>query len=337
MTRLGRTGKPWERAGLWRSVRPVGAGVAYALLTWAAFGAARLSDTFTTLSLGFLVFTPLALGVVTVALAPPALRRSLRYAVAAPFASCLAFLVIVLAVQWEAAVSLAMALPLFLAAAPMGGLLAWALQMTLGRVSAGGVTGALILVLAAPYIVTPLERALPTVDSIRTNEAHLAIQASPSVVWGTITRFRLIGPEEQQFSWFHLAGLPRPLEATLSADGVGGVRRGQWEDGLAFDEIITAWEPERGFTMLLKADTSQVADGGLPLAGIGGPYFDMLSARYELEVLGPQQVILRLITVHRLTTHFNAYGGLWTDFFMRDLSGYLLRIVKIRSEAAAAP
>lgn len=337
MTRLGRTGKPWVWASWWRpALLPVGAGVAYALLTRAAFGSARLSDMFTTLSLGFLVFTPLALGVVTVLMAPPALRRRPPFAVLAPLASCLIFLALVLLVQWEAAVSLAMALPIFLVAAALGGVLAWALHLTLGRLSHRAVTRALLLVLAAPYVVTPLERARPAVDSIRTNEAHLAIQAPPSVVWGIITHFHLIQPEEQAFSWFHLAGLPRPLEATLSVDGVGGVRHGQWEDGLAFNETITAWEPERGFTMQLQADTSQMTDSPLPLSGIGGPYFDVLSARYELDVLAPDHVILRLITVHRLSTNFNAYGGLWTDFFMRDLSSYLLHIVKNRSETAPA-
>ena len=332
MTRLMRTGKPWVRAGL----VPVGAGVVYALVTRGVFGSARLSDMFATLSVGFLVFTPLALGLLTVLLAPPALGRRLRFAVAAPVAGCLLFMALVLAAHWEAPVSLAMALPIFLAAAGGGGGLAWALRLALGRLWRGATLGVLSLVLAAPYIVTPLENARPPADSIRTNTAQLAIQAPPSEVWGIITHFHLIQPEEQQFSWFHLAGLPRPLEATLSAEGVGGIRHGQWEGGLAFNEVITDWEVERGFTMQLEADTSQVTDSALPLGGIGGPYFAVLSARYELDVLAPDHVVLRLITVHRLSTNFNAYGGLLTDFFMRDLSSYLLHIVKNRSEAAGA-
>jgi hypothetical protein len=314
---------------------PVGAGVVYALLTRAAFGSPGLSDLFATLSLGFLVFTPLALGLLVVVLAPPALGRRWRFALAAPLVSCLLFMALVLLARWEAAVSLAMALPIFLGVAALGGGLGWALRLTLARQSSWAAAAALLVVLAAPYVVTPLERSRPPADSLRTTAAQIEIQAAPGVVWGTITRFRLIGPEEQQFSWFHLAGLPRPLEATLSADGVGALRRGQWEDGLAFNEVISDWEFERGFTMQLEADTSQVTGGGLPLGGIGGPYFDVLSARYELEVLGPERVILHLTTVHRLSTSFNAYGGLWTDFFLRDLSSYLLRIAKTRSEAGA--
>jgi hypothetical protein len=38
---------------------------------------------------------------------------------------------------------------------------------------------------------------------------------------------------------------------------------------------------------------------------------------------------------HQLSTHFNAYAGIWTDAVMRDLQDDILAIVRDRSEAAA--
>jgi hypothetical protein len=191
----------------------------------------------------------------------------------------------------------------------------------------------LALVVLAPYVITPIENTFALADSIRTVDTQIEVFAAPAVVWDNITRVRPIAPGEHRFSFFHLAGLPRPHEATLTAAGVGGVRRGQWEDGLAFVETITAWETERGYTMQMEADTSAVTATSLPLRGIGGRHFDVIGGRYEIEVLGPQHVILHFSSTHRLSTHFNFYGGLWTDFFMRDVQNYILEIVKARSEA----
>jgi hypothetical protein len=216
----------------------------------------------------------------------------------------------------------------------IGGVVACVAFVALAGNNQTAVMGMLTLVVFAPYVVTPIENTFPTADSIRTVDTQIEIFASPAVVWDHITRVRAITPDEHRFSFFHLAGLPRPHEATLTADGVGGVRRGQWEDGLAFIETITAWEAERSYSMAMEADTSAVTHSTLPLKGIGGAYFDVVGGRYEIEVLGPEHVILHFRSTHRLSTRFNFYGGLWTDFLMRDVQNYILDLVKARSEAA---
>ena len=50
-----------------------------------------------------------------------------------------------------------------------------------------------------------------------------------------------------------------------------------------------------------------------PFGAIGGPFFDMLDGRYEIEPLSESRVILHLSSTHRLTTRFNWYAGLWTE------------------------
>lgn len=332
--------KSVQQVNLWQWLRPllsvvaaIGAGIAYGLATRLAFGSEQFGDLFTTLSFGFLCLTPLALGMITVLLAPSHLRRNWVYAIFAPWVGCAIFMALVTAFTWEAAICLLMALPIFLVMSTIGGVAACVAFIALGGKNQTAVMGMLTLVVFAPYVATPIENMFPTQDSIRTVDTQIEILAAPAVVWDNITRVRAIRDEEHRFSVFHLAGLPRPQAATLTAEGVGGVRRGQWEDGLAFIETITAWEEERTYSMAMEADTSAVPRSTLPLKDIGGAYFDVIGGRYEIEVLGPEHVILHFRSTHRLSTRFNFYGGLWTDFFMRDVQNYILEIVKARSEA----
>jgi hypothetical protein len=309
------------------------AGVVYGLLTRMAFGSGNFSNLFSTLSVAFLFLTPLGLGAVTVALAPPALRRNWFYAVLAPLVTVTIFIGLVAVLLWEAIACLVMALPLFICIGPVGGALACLVFVLLARRSQAGTVGLLALVVFSPYAAAPIESLFPVADEARTVHSQIEVFASPETVWANITRVRAITPEEHRFSWFHLAGLPRPVEATLTAGGVGGVRRGQWEDGLAFIETITEWEAGRSYTMAMEADASQATNARLPLRDIGGQHFDVVSGRYEIEVLGPEHVIVHFTSTHRLSTRFNAYGGWWTDLFMRDVQDYILAIVKERSEA----
>ena len=71
-----------------------------------------------------------------------------------------------------------------------------------------------------------------------------------------------------------------------------------------------------------------------PYDGIGGRHFELLDAAYVLEPRPDGTVVLHLISTHRVSTHFNEYGGAWTELILRDLQGYLPRIVQDRAEAA---
>ncbi len=333
---------PESKISPWQWLRPllsivvaVLAGVGFGLLTRLAFGTSgELSQVFQTMSVSFLALTPVALGVITVALAPSHLRQNWVYALLVPLVTSTAFLALVVAFNWEVFICLLMVVPCFLPLGSVGGVIAclgfvlWA-----RRKNQGALMGLLAVVVLAPYWAAPLESTFPITNEYRTVESHIEIFASPEVVWNNITRVSTFTADEHRFSWFHLAGLPRPLGATLTADGVGGVRRGQWENGLAFVETVSQWEARRAYTIQMQADTSAVHNTALPLREIGGPAFDVVQGHYEIEALGPEHVIVHFTSVHRLSTRFNFYGGLWTDFFMRDVQNYILDVVKARSEA----
>jgi len=67
---------------------------------------------------------------------------------------------------------------------------------------------------------------------------------------------------------------------------------------------------------------------------MGGEHFGVLDGTYRIEPAGPGEVVLRLSSTHRLSTHFNFYASWWTDRVMSQIQRNILRVVKDRSEAA---
>jgi hypothetical protein len=254
------------------------------------------------------------------------------YAVFAPWVPCLIFAVIAAVLTWEAWICVVMALPIFLTMTTVGGVAMLMISKFREKPDKSQVS-MMGLLLLAPFLITPLENQFPAQDSLRVVESRIEINASPETVWRNITRVSEIDETERRFSFFHLAGLPRPSYATLSYDGLGGVRHGQWEGGLAFIETISEWRLNESYTMQMEADTRRVYPSSLPLQEIGGRYFDVVEGRYQIEPVGADKVILHFTSTHRLTTRFNFYGGLWTDFFMADIQNHILQIVKARAEA----
>ena len=115
------------------------------------------------------------------------------------------------------------------------------------------------------------------------------------------------------------------------------MRHATFEHGVLFVETITDWRPGRRLAFSIRADTAHLPPTTLDEhVTVGGPYFDVLEGVYEIEPVAPGRVILHLASTHRLSTRFNAYSGLWTDFIMRDVQEYILEIVKRRCETPLA-
>jgi hypothetical protein len=303
----------------------------YGMVTRFFFGMDNWPGWFGVMTLGFLFIVPFALGALTVFLASEKMRTNWVYGLFAPWLSCFIFMMVVGVFAMEAWVCVMMAAPIFTFMSSLGGAvfcLLFTLRNRLGRAPGG----LLALVLLSPYLFTPLENRIPAPDLIRTVESQVIVNADAATVWQNIIRLPKIEEAERPFSLFHVAGLPRPIEAELTGEGVGSLRYGQWEDGLIFVGTITDWKPNQGFTVQLKADTRNV-HSGVPLQGIGGPYFDMVDDSYVIEPVNDNQVILHLFSTYRMTTHFNFYGHWWTDAFLRDIQHHILTIVQHRSES----
>jgi hypothetical protein len=305
----------------------------YGLLTRFVFQSDLGQNILGVLTIGLILFGPFAIGALTVFFSPQNRKTSWPFAIFMPWAACAVLVAVIALLAWEAWICIVMAAPFFLVMSSLGGVLVCALARR-NSPNRSSDASLMALVLLSPYLVAPLEHQIPVADSIRTVSNQVVIEADAATVWRNITGVTPIGEQEQGWSFYHVAGLPRPIEATLSRDGVGGMRRARYEQGLRFNETVTVWEPRRRLSFTIDPDTSAVAGATLPLREIGGQFFTTLDGTYTIEPLGERRVLLRFSSRHRLSTRFNAYGGLWTDLLMSDLQSHILDIVKARAEAS---
>jgi hypothetical protein len=308
------------------------AGIIYGIMARLIFGARFLDGILSTLSYGFLFIVPFALGALSVYLAPPQVRSSWIASIGWPILPGLIFLFAVALLALEAFICIIMASPVFLVATGIGGfVMCLLLKLVRGR-QGKSQTYALVVLMLAPYIAGPIEQQFSVQDSVRTVHTQITIHASEAVVWRNIIRVPRIADQEQHFSLFHLAGLPKPVEATLSLEGVGGVRVATFDNGLTFVETVTAWEDLKQISFKIKVDRQRAV--AAPFDAIGSKVFDVLDGTYTLEPVGNGSVILHLTSTERVSTHFNFYSGWWTDTIMADLQNYILEIVRHRAESA---
>jgi hypothetical protein len=205
--------------------------------------------------------------------------------------------------------------------------------------------GTIVCVAVLPFLLAPIETVINPPVQTREVNTQILIDAPASVVWRNIERVAPISRSEFADTWAQRIGFPRPIEATLSYEGIGGVRHASFERGLMFIETVNAWEPEKRLAFTIRADTEKIPATTLDEhVTIGGRYFDVLDGEYRLETLRDGKTRLYLRSRQRLSTDFNAYAGLWTDAVMRTLQNSILGVIRARCEnearmtgAAAAP
>jgi hypothetical protein len=320
-------------------VLAIGAGVGYGLLGRLVFGLSYahsdggfpdwLLSSFAVMSLSFLGLVPVVIGFLEQSAPDPLPRRNVWVrAFFAPMLPVSLMLGLMALLSIEGSLCIVMALPLFLILAGVGGcigLIARRHGSKQGR--AGGVT----LMIALPYLLAPIEHRIAPRTEQREVENVVHIRAAPSVVWREIKSVRAIDADELPLHLAHVIGLPRPLEATLSRDGVGGVRSAKFERGLEFLETVSDWQPERRLSFTITAQPAPRSALDEHVA-VGGAYFDVVDGTYELEPLADGSTLLKLKSHHRLSTHFNFYARWWTDFIMSDLQSAIMDVIRKRCE-----
>jgi len=308
-------------------------GIAYGLLFRWLFGRQELAGLFGVMTFAFLCLVPLGIGFLTVWLGERDGPWSWPARIFAPWLTALAALGAALLLAWEGWICVFLWLPLFVVEATLGGLLA-VLVGYLARRRRGSGGFAALGILLLPLAVAPLERLTRPPTEIRTVATSIDIAAAPGAVWPEIVRVRRFEESEQGWSLSHWIGFPRPVEATLSRAGVGGVRHASFEGGVVFVETVTAWEPRKHLAFDIRSDPTSIPMRTLDEhVTVGGPFFDVLSGDYRLEPLGPGRVRLHLTSRHRVSTRINPYARLWTDFILADTQRYILRVVARRAES----
>lgn len=306
------------------SIIAAAVGITYGLCCRVVAGEQWAASWFPAMSVGFIFGVPLAMGFTSVFLAGPSPRfRALQALI--PSLIGLGF---TLALAWEGLICIMLWLPLVVVLSLIGGLIAHLVHRNSSRKQ----PPAAMLVLFLPFLVKPVE---PQSTSMRVVSNTIDIHATASSVWTNIAQVPAIADDEHGFAWSHVIGFPRPVAATIDTQGIGAVRHATFERNVEFIERVTVWDEPRD--LAFDIDVGHIPAEGLDEhVTVGGPYFDVLEGHYHIEERDNGVVRLHLSSTHRLSTAFNAYAHLWTDFIMSDTQRHILEVIKRRCETSGA-
>ncbi len=315
---------PWAS-----SLLAISLGALYGLLMRVAMEAELMT-------IGFIFIVPIAIGFLTVWFSPEKLRIKWWYALVMPWLAAFLFLIGAMLTNLEGLICVAFIFPVVAVLGSVGGLCARILAGLKKAASAQQQSLVLASLVIIPFVSVPLENGLLGDNrSVKTVQSEIRIHAPKEVVWRNIIRVPAIQPQEQTTSFFHRIGFPKPIEATLSHEGIGGVRHASFERGVVFTETITDWRDQELISFSIKANTEAIPPTTFDEhVTIGGKYFDILQGTYRLEQQG-DDVILHLWSEQRLSTNFNLYAGLWTGAIMQDIQSNILMVIKRRCEAGS--
>jgi hypothetical protein len=290
----------------------------------------RHSTAATIMTFSFLAIVPFAMGYLSVRrylCTIPSQEIHWRRWLILPCASVLVTMLISALVGWEGAICLIFAGPIMLVFALLGGIAARLAWRSLNAHSPGTLSA-----FALPILLILLETHFPNPYEFRTVNTEILIHARAPVVWSNIKSVRAIAPAELPGSWVGRIGFPRPVAATLSHDGIGGLRQASFTGGLVFTETVNLWHPEQDLRFSIHANTDSIPPSTLDEhVTIGGAFFDVLDGEYQLESR-PDGVLLHLSSHERLSTHLNPYAALWTDAVMRSIQNEILHVIQKRCE-----
>ena len=326
----------WPR---WRVLATgVGFGTAYLLL----FRLLSLTPPFVgdqkggaiLMSFAFLFLGPFVTGLICCYQKPSNPRYSTMAWIFAPWLAVTINVLIAFAMHWEGLICVIFIAPPAFLMASLGGVAAGLYHLRAQRKLSATT---LSCIAALPFLLAVVEAKVNQPLILRSVPTEITIHAPASVIWRNIERVRAIQPAELRHSWAVSMGFPRPVEATLSYEGIGGVRNASFERGLSFLETVTAWEPGRRIAFSIKADTSAIPSTTLDEhVQVGGRFFDVLDGEYTIEPLPNGDSILHLTSHQRLSTDFNQYAALWSDGVMKDLQTNILQVIQHRCEADTA-
>jgi hypothetical protein len=313
----------------WLLIGGAGIGLTYGLAIRLA--ARLLGGDHLVMTIGFIVFMPFALGFLAVFFAEIKQAQRVWVWFLLPWAPLATALIGMILALLEGFICVVMFTPIGLVLSSFGGLGGGVAARFLRARRSKGLTVACVAVL--PFLMVPWERQVFHQLELREVENVVDIRASPSLVWQNIERVPPIHKDELPRSWSRRIGFPDPIEATLSHEGEGGVRRASFEGGVLFIETVDLWEPERRLAFSIRADRipKETLDEHVT---VGGPYFDVLRGEYRLEPLANAVTRVHLSSQHRISTDFNWYAHLWTDAVMSDLQKNILSVIRQRCERA---
>ena len=263
----------------------------------------------------FIFGTPIVVGAVTVYVAETTQRRSWPYYLYAPFlANCL-FVLGTLIIMIEGLICAIVIVPMFALLGTAGGLC----MGIVCRVT-NWPKQTLYSVMAIPLLLGALGGQIDTPDHVSAVKRSQFIAAPPATVWQRLNQVDNIQPHEFNASWASKIGVPMPQSGITRDTPQGRVRESRWDKAVAFDELITDWQPERFLRWIYRFTPESFPPHALDdHVMIGGHYFDLQDTAFTLTPSG-DGTLLTIEAHYRVSTQFNFYA----DWVAQRLLGNML-------------
>ncbi|MCI0697440.1 DUF805 domain-containing protein [candidate division KSB1 bacterium] len=226
----------------------------------------------------------------------------------------------------EGLICLAMAFPLGLIVALLGGVIGRTIALRQPATVKGMTLG--VLLLPASAIFDKLNQADFTYEVVSTIE----IQASAGKVWQQLIAFNEI---ENSPDWHFRLGIAYPVHASISGAGVGAVRSCDFSTG-SFVEPITIWDETRRLAFDVVAQPPPLQEWS-PYQRVYAPHLDGFSravrGEFRLTQLASEKTRLEGSTWYRLDIYPHFYWRIFTDKIIHSIHNRVLQQVKKDSES----
>lgn len=301
--------------------------VLYALVLRGLFGLTDVAAIFSVMTLSFLFFGPLVMGILTTYFSPDEDKKKFSFKFFVPWIPIFIFFGSTILFQIEGWACWIMVMPLFLIASSIGGFIGANISRNKSK------NTYVTLALFIPILLSPIEKSIKTSAKTFRAYTYIDIESTPEKIWNQVTRVSEIA-EQDDSGWFTNAlGFPRPLSAELNYEGVGAYRKAIFTNGLQFHETVTTYDHQKKMTFTIQANPHEIPSTTLDEhIVVGGTYFDVLNGTYELEKLSSGKYRLHLYSHFILNTTFNNYAGIWATWIMKDIQNNILKIEKKRAE-----
>uniref|UniRef100_B0SX25 Polyketide cyclase/dehydrase n=1 Tax=Caulobacter sp. (strain K31) TaxID=366602 RepID=B0SX25_CAUSK len=314
------------RGAALRIVAAMAVALAFGLGVYALLEATRPTNGL--ISFSFLLMLPAAISAFVAYVADPWGERRLGAYMMVPVWLLLAVVLVSIFALKEGAVCVIMLAPLWVGSGAAGAAITYHLRRRLRR----GRTYCLAM-LALPLVVMQVEPHVPLPAAGAVVTRSIIVEAPPERIWPLLRGIPDVRPGEGRWNLSQdVIGVPRPLGARLVGEGVGAERLAKWGTEVSFRERITEWSPGRriGWRFIFDdVDGWRFTDRHLTP---DSAYFRVTTGGYSLTPLGEGRTRLTLETRYWMKTPVNGYSALWGQFFLGDLEGNLLALVKNRAE-----
>ncbi len=160
---------------------------------------------------------------------------------------------------------------------------------------------------------------------IQIHQTSISIISSREKIWSEITNVKI---DSFQLPWYlKLLGIPKPLKATVTKEGLGGHRIAEFENGGRFTQEIIKWDVNKAYAFKFNADPAFRVAHFFNLRK--GPII-IKTGGYEMEEVDGQ-ILLSLETTYEILSTKWLLSWLFPPV-LKLFAGYLLSSIKARCE-----